>query len=203
MKDLQTVVLTLEHTFKNILQNQMQGIPILNPAIKVEAVGFHYHEGRILGVMITPWLMNVVMLPKSDEDWSQMELGNKQPHRFPSKTYKFMVNDIEGIGPCQTHSLYSPMREFASHAQAVRVAEQFLDALMEEREPTEEDLVDEELLGRILRGEEGLDVALDGFSEQGLSQAGAAPVRGLAEPGVRVEKTLSRRELLGGVRKDA
>ncbi len=56
--------------------------------------------------------MNVVMLPSEGDDWSNLALGYKQAHKFLSKTYKFMINEIEGIGKCLTHSLYSPMREF-------------------------------------------------------------------------------------------
>ncbi len=198
MKDPQTVVEILEHTFDRIHREDMQGIPILNPAIKVQALGFHECQGRILGVLITPWLMNVVMLPAQNEDLSGMELGHKLPHEFPSKTYKFMINDIDGIGPCQTHSLYSPMREFASHAQAVAVAQAFLDGLMVERELTEEDLVDEELLGRVMRGEETPEVNLDDFAVIEPVDAGSMPARGQQETKVRVVETLSRRDLLRG-----
>mgnify|MGYP001824040004 FL=1 len=143
----------LESVFTRILQEQMQGIPILNPAIRVEALGFRHHEGRVLGILITPWLMNVVMLPAAEEDWSEMSLGQKQPHAFPSGTYKFMANEIDGIGMCQTHSLHSPMRAFGSHEHAVKAAREFLDKLMQERDPGAAEPVDEELLGKVMRGE--------------------------------------------------
>ncbi len=147
----------IEKTFTKIHLEKMQGIPILNPAIEIQAVGFQHYQERVLGVIITPWLMNVVILPAEGEDWSDMELGHKQPHKFPSKTYKFMINHIEGIGPCQTHSLYSPMRDFACHEQALKMAQDFLETLMTEKEPAEENKVDDELLGRIMRGEEKSD----------------------------------------------
>ncbi|MBT3206010.1 MAG: [NiFe]-hydrogenase assembly chaperone HybE [Gammaproteobacteria bacterium] len=198
MKNLQNIIDVLEATFERIHLEQMQGIPILNSAIKVQALGFQLYQGRVLGVIITPWLMNIVMLPKQNEEWSNMELGHKQPHKFPSKNYKFMVNNIDGIGPCQTHSLYSPMRDFASHEQAVTVAQEFLDSLMVEKELTEEDMVDEELLGRVMRGEDTPEINLDDFAVIEPMAAGVGPVRGQSDMKVQVKEKLSRRDLLRG-----
>lgn len=174
MKDPQTVTEILEQEFNRIHREQMQDIPILNPAIQVQALGFHENQGRVLGVMITPWMMNLVMLPRDDEDWSTMQLGEKQPHQFPSKCYQFMANEIDGIGPCQTHSLYSPMNAFASHEQAVNVAQAFLDNLMVEQELTEEELADGELLDRMTQDKETPEVK------------------------VQVKEKISRRDLLRG-----
>ncbi len=199
MKNPQAIAELLEKTFNTIHQVQMQGIPILNTAISVQAVGFQEYEDRIIGVIITPWLMNLVMLAGEKDDWSHLEMGKKQLHEFSSKTYKFMVNEIDGFGKCQTHSIFSPMQDFASHEQAVRAAQDFLDNLMVESELTEEDLVDEDLLGRIMRGEETSEVDLDDFAVIEATETTARPVRGQSEMKVRVEKkNLSRRDLLRG-----
>ncbi len=197
MNDPQVISEHLEEVFSRILQEHMQGIPILNPAIKVQALGFQKFKGRLLGVLITPWLMNVVMLPREDEDWSEIKLGQKRPHTFPSGVRKFMLNEIDGIGVCQTHSLYSPMREFRSHEEALMVARKFLDSLMVERKPTEEELVDEELLGRIMRGEVRPETHFEDFAivDADVSSADLdqAPVE--VKP---VERKVSRRNLLRG-----
>lgn len=155
----ETILLTFEH----ILQESMQGIPILNNKLQVQTLGFQKFDGRIMGIVITPWLMNLILLPNEEDDWSELELGKKMPIKFPSTSYKFMVNEIDGIGKCKTHSLYSPMREFNSQDQAVKVAEDFLNDLIVARESTVEELVDEDLLGRIMRGEE-IDINLDEFA---------------------------------------
>ncbi len=198
MQNLEQIAATIEKTFTKIHLENMQGIPILNPAIEVQAVGFQHYQGRVLGVIITPWLMNVVILPTEDEDWSSMELGHKQPHKFPAKTCKFMVNNIEGIGPCQTHSLYSPMRDFACHEQALKMAQDFLETLMIDKEPTAEDMVDEDLLGRVMRGEDTPEINLDDFAviEPMQAESSTANVQGSAQPKAR--KNISRRKLLTG-----
>jgi [NiFe] hydrogenase assembly HybE family chaperone len=198
MNKLQQISATMEQTFKRILTENMQGIPILNPMIEVQALGFQEWQGRVLGVIITPWLMNLVLLPAEGEDWSQMELGHKQPHEFPSRSYKFMINDIEGIGPCQTYSMCSPMRDFSTHQQAVQVAQDFLDGLMVETKPTEEDLVDEELLGRVMKGEDTSDIDLSQFDKIEPVLAESSGNLNPAEVQVKVEKKLSRRDLLRG-----
>jgi [NiFe] hydrogenase assembly HybE family chaperone len=63
MNTPQTAAEKLEQIFDKIHQEQMQGIPILNNMLKVQALGFQEYQGRIVGILITPWLMNLVMLP--------------------------------------------------------------------------------------------------------------------------------------------
>ena len=197
MLDPQAVAQQLEQTFHKIHIENMQGIPILNPNIKVEAIGFQEINGRVLGIIICPWLMNVVLLPKEDEDWSDKELGHKQPHEFSNRIYKFMINEYEGVGTCQTHSLYSPMRAFSCHEQALKAAQDFLDDLSVERELTEEELVDEELLGKVLREEE-IEVNLDDFDQIKPMAANDAALVNQKESTRAVKKEISRRDLLRG-----
>ncbi len=198
MQDPEQVAATIEKTFIKIHLENMQGIPILNPAIEVQAVGFQHYQGRVLGVIITPWLMNIVILPTEDENWSDMELGHKQPHKFPSKTCKFMVNHIEGIGPCQTHSLYSPMRDFACHEQALKMAHDFLESLMIAKEPTAEDMVDDELLGRVMRGEDTPEINLDDFAVIEPMPVESSMANGREGSQAPARKSISRRNLLRG-----
>jgi [NiFe] hydrogenase assembly HybE family chaperone len=136
-------------------------------------------------------MMNLVLLPADGEDWSDMQLGDKRPFEFPSGSYKFMVNDVDGIGRCMTHSLYSPMREFASHPQAVQIARDFLQDLMVEPDPDAEAPVDEELLGRVMRGEATPEIDLDQFDE-------VSPMPGQVESGLTLDNQVSRRDLLRG-----
>jgi len=143
MNDPQLAAKMLERTFNRILHEQMQGIPILNNRLTVQALGFQKFEGRVIGILVTPWLMNMVMLPGEDDDWTTLKLGKKQPHRFPSKTFKFMVNEFDGIGKCQTYSLFSPMNEFINQEHALAAAQSFLDTLMVETGATDESMKQE------------------------------------------------------------
>lgn len=187
----------MEQAFEKIHQESMQGMPLLNSSIKVETLGFQYYQDRVIGIVITPWLMNIILLPAEDEDWSGLTLGHKQSHTFPSKTLKFLVNDIDGIGFCQTHSLFSPMNKFSSHEHAVSTAQVFLDSLMIDSTASEEDLVDEELLGRILRGEETPRVNLDDFATIGPHDS-SIPIKLVSDETHKLKKKLDRRSLLRG-----
>ena len=41
----------------------MQGLGFVNPALRVEAVAFEPWDGHWLGVMVTPWSINLLLLP--------------------------------------------------------------------------------------------------------------------------------------------
>ncbi len=197
MRDIQRVVESLERAFERIHQEQMRDIPILNPLLRVQTLGFQEYQGRVLGVLITPWLMNLVMLPAEADNWDEMKLGDKRSYNFPSGDYRFLLNEIDGVGRCQAHSLYSPMHEFINQDHAVAAAQSFLDRLMVEA-VDETDPVDEELLGRIMRGEESSEVEMDGFAVSGSSETPAPPVRGANPAASQVDSAMSRRDLLRG-----
>ncbi len=197
MNDPQLAAEMLEQTFNRILHEQMVGIPILNNRLKVQALGFQEFQGRIIGILITPWLMSLVMLSGENDDWNALELGKKQPHRFPSKTFRFMVNEFDDIGKCQTYSLFSPMNEFVNQDHALAAAQSFLDTLMVETAPTEECIVDEERPDCIMRGEDTLELNLDDFAVIEEMET-ATPVSVTPEIKLRVDKKLSRRDLLRG-----
>jgi len=197
VKDPKRLGEIVEQTFARIHRENMQGIPILNSKIRVQTLGFQHYQERVVGVVITPWLMNMVLLPGEGEDWSELVLGHKRFHNFPAKKYKFMVNEIDGIGFCQTHSLHSPMNEFSSHEHAVSVAQDFLDKLMVDSSPAREDLVDEDLLGRIMRGEETPEVNLDDFATIQPHES-CIPIKIVSGTKVPARKKFDRRALLRG-----
>lgn len=200
MNDPMLAAQRLTEIFTRIHDQQMIGLPLLNTALAVETLGFQVHDGRVIGVLITPWLMNLVMLPGAGDHWESMELGHKQPHAFPSGSYKFMINEIEGIGVCQTHSLFSPMHEFRSQAHALAAAEAFLRDLMAPAARIDPAPVDEELLGRIMRGEDTPEIDMEALEAGRLVEVKTRPTRRLSDIQVRIEdKMVSRRDLLRGL----
>lgn len=201
-EDPTAVAADIEAIFRRIHREQMAGLPLLNDRLTVATHGFQVYRGRVIGVLVTPWLMNLVMLPGTGDDWDGLALGHKQPHAFPSGSYKFMVNEIDGLGRCQTHSLFSPMREFSGQAHALAAAEAFLRDLMTPSagSESESEAGDEELLGRIMRGEETPEIDLDALEQGRLAEIESRPAKRLADIGVRVEdRVVSRRDLLRGM----
>jgi len=120
----------LEDTFNLIHKTRMHDIPILNDKIKVAAIGFNLWEGTYICVMVTPWFMNLMLLPGEDEDWDELDKQTKQSHVFPSGRYTFITGFEPAIGKYQTCSLFSPMFEFADNVAAVDTAEAAIKELL-------------------------------------------------------------------------
>ena len=123
----------LETVFRCIERERMRDIPICNPALQVEAVGFSEWEDYYLGVMVTPWFMNLMLLPVSSDDFENVNEGCKQVHIFPSGRYEFISAREPGLGPYQVCSLLSPMFDFKDHQTAIEMAKIVLDEMMETR----------------------------------------------------------------------
>lgn len=129
----------LEADFREIWNSKMKDVPIVNAALHVQAVGFQVWEGRLLGVLLSPWFLNLVMLPAAGEDWSALHPGAKETVSFPSGDYEFIHNTRDLVGGYKACSLFSPMADFSSQLQAVEVARAVMAALFaaEHREETD------------------------------------------------------------------
>lgn len=149
--------------FERIHREQMAGLPLLNKALSVTVLGFEEFEGRVLGMAITPWMMSLLLFPGPQDQWEGQALGNKHMFTFPGGTFRFMVNVLDDLGVCQMHSLHSPMHPFKSQQAAITAANNFLQKLLVAPPGgLEHDPVDEELLGKILRGEKVPEMDKDG-----------------------------------------
>ena len=63
MADPKQLADQVARVFKRIEDEQMAGIPLLNPALRVLTLGFQTHEARTMGVVITPWMMSLLLVP--------------------------------------------------------------------------------------------------------------------------------------------
>ena len=101
----------------------MSGLGFVNPALQVEAVGFAPWEGHWLGVMVTPWSINLLLLPHDRSRWQPRRLGETQRYSFPAGRYDFISANDPAFGEYRMCSLFSPALEIADHATARMVAE--------------------------------------------------------------------------------
>ena len=136
---LKAAVAKLESAFREIHSATMRDTPFLNHALDVQAVGFAAWEGHRVGVLITPWFMNLILLPGSGEDWSGLTPGEKEVVAFPSGAYEFLHNVRPEIGGYKACSLFSPMAEFKSREEAAAVAAAVLPALLDPANRAETD----------------------------------------------------------------
>jgi len=121
----------LEAAFRRVLRTQMQDMPMVNPALTVEAVGFRPWADHWLGVLITPWFMNLWLMPRVLAKWQPIGERESRHYVFPAGVFEFIGGRDLALGDYQACSLFSPMFEFsdAAHARATAVAA--LDALFD------------------------------------------------------------------------
>jgi [NiFe] hydrogenase assembly HybE family chaperone len=113
---------------------RMRGLPVHNAALAVEAIGFRTYEGRQVGVIVTPWFMNLTALP-APEDLATWRKGVATRLAFPSGNYDFVVSEAGDLGLIATCSLFTLMHEFGDQATAREAAEAVVEALMKTEPP--------------------------------------------------------------------
>jgi [NiFe] hydrogenase assembly HybE family chaperone len=111
----------LTAAYRTIAQ-RMDGLNFVNPSIEVEAVGFAPWESHWLGVMVTPWCINLMLLPRDGAAWTSLPQGETRRYRFPAGDYDFISSRDEAVGEYQMCSLISPVLEIPDQAAAREVA---------------------------------------------------------------------------------
>ena len=81
----------IKQQFEKVAIN-MSSLPIFNPVLRVDTLGFDVTdeinpEGYVMGVLITPWCMNLMLLPKGE---LRVKEGDKVMFTFPSGIYEFI-----------------------------------------------------------------------------------------------------------------
>lgn len=124
------IAMRLESCFRKVQATRMAGVPILNEALGVSAVGFHPWNGYFFGVLVTPWFMNAVLLPEAP-DGEAIRAGEKRLFAFPGGTFEFIRGHEDDLGPFWMCSLFSPVFEFSDMETAALAAEAALAAMLE------------------------------------------------------------------------
>lgn len=119
----------LEAVFTDIAETRMAGLPICNAALRVQAVGFREWNDNWVGVLVTPWTISLALMPGDKGPLKTLGADEKMSWEFPSGKYEFMGLNEPALGTCQTCSLISPVVDFERHEDAVKVAEQVMEAL--------------------------------------------------------------------------
>ena len=134
----------------------MVGVPIVNDKLAVRAIGFRPWREHWLGILLTPWFMNLMLLPRAEaaaevlsppagvekalsppgrgfgRGGEKTPVGAVRTFVFPSGSYDFVAGHEEGIGHYYSCSLFSPVFEFESQEAAEQTAEAALAAIMDE-----------------------------------------------------------------------
>lgn len=110
--------------FQRVQAQRMVGIPLLNPALRVEAVGFEWAQtthGPLAdvaeGVLVTPWFMSLVRLPAPPLPHGN-QVGCRVVRDFGTERFDFLGAHDPSVGYHETCALFSPMNGFSSHELA-------------------------------------------------------------------------------------
>lgn len=111
---------------------RMRDLPVYNPRLVVDTVGFRLHDGAVLGVMVTPWFMNIVLAAiPGGPALPDARIGDARDVPFPAGTVTFTIGELAGFGRLDTASLFSPMETFDDPAVARETAAAALVALLD------------------------------------------------------------------------
>ena len=122
-------IIKMVQQFETIYAEHMHDLPIVNQALQVEAVGFHEYRGHQHGVLITPWFMNLILLPGTD-NWSDSLQGDTSRIDFPCGRIEFAVSHDKMLGTYLSAVLFRGVGELADQATARKLALEVLDNLM-------------------------------------------------------------------------
>jgi [NiFe] hydrogenase assembly HybE family chaperone len=123
---------TLETTFNEILDKRMRDMPVVNAELSVQAIGFNRYNEDWLGILITPWFMNLMLLPDSHSAWRGQQPGTKIEKHFPYGVFEFTLGSETQLGAYALCSLFSPMFQFENQAAALTAAQAALQVLLAE-----------------------------------------------------------------------
>ncbi len=127
--DSEQIQHVLETVFNDILRQRMAAVPVVNSALQVQALPFRPFQHDWLGLLITPWLMNLLLRPGQSDRWGALVEGDTVSIDFPYGVFAFTVAREKQLGLYASCSLYSPMFEFKQQAVAVTVAQTALQGL--------------------------------------------------------------------------
>lgn len=133
--DLAAQAVALTRVFSIIGKTRMQDVPVLHPGLVVEAVGFEAYTDAdgaqaALGILMTPWFMNLIWLPLQGQ--TTVPIGQVCERIFGGECFEFIGAHETTFGAYEMCSLFSPMFEFADQATALATAKEVLGLLRKE-----------------------------------------------------------------------
>jgi [NiFe] hydrogenase assembly HybE family chaperone len=121
------VGLRLEELYRALAEGPMAGLPICNPRLGVAALGFREIGGEAVGIIVTPWFVNVVAAPLGDA--APAPTGSTRRLTLPAGALDLIVGELPGFGRLDAASLFSPCHEFADMDAALGAAAGALEVL--------------------------------------------------------------------------
>jgi [NiFe] hydrogenase assembly HybE family chaperone len=123
----------IESFYRTVWLEQMSDLPFVNPVLSVEAVGFRQVEGDWVGMVITPWFINLFLLPGGGSLWQDLPSGEQRGVVFPAGQLDFIAdNNPDSKGPISAYQycpLIHPVQHLPDQATAREAAQAALVTL--------------------------------------------------------------------------
>ena len=103
-------------------------MPFYNERLDVEAVGFRDFGGDELGILVSPWFMNLLLLPRG-ESLCEFAVGTVVSLRLPGGRYELTVCRDERLGSWLSLALFTEVSAIPSQATARDIATEILAAI--------------------------------------------------------------------------
>lgn len=120
----------LQQHYQHVWQSRMADMPFVNPALAVETVGFVRHEGDWLGVIVTPWFLNLFLLNGGGALWRDLAAGQRQLVQLPCGALQFIADDDPDLGLYQYCPLIAAVGTLPDQASAHQTAVDAMQAVL-------------------------------------------------------------------------
>ena len=114
----------------------MADLDIHNSRLRVEALDARLWKGRWLTALITPWCMNLVLLPAAQGEWTSGSGHERIFYKFPAGDLAFLCGHEAEVNEYHSCALFSNMAEFVDQDSARATAAAALDALFQPAAPS-------------------------------------------------------------------
>ncbi|MFC5300812.1 [NiFe]-hydrogenase assembly chaperone HybE [Azospira restricta] len=117
--------------YRRIWETTMRDLDFVNRALEVDIAGFRRHRGDWVGAVITPWFVNLCVLPGGGELWQDLGAGERVKLPFPVGELEFIADyDLGAEIPAALHCpLLAPVTALQSQDVALRMAMDALETL--------------------------------------------------------------------------
>ncbi len=120
----------LQQHYQHVWQTRMSDMPFVNPALSVETVGFLRYQGDWLGVIVTPWFLNLFLLFGGGTLWRDLAAGQRQLAQLPCGALQFIADDDPDLGLYQYCPLIAAVGTLPDHASARQAAVDAMRAVL-------------------------------------------------------------------------
>jgi [NiFe] hydrogenase assembly HybE family chaperone len=122
--------------YRNIYAQRMQGLPFINAQLAVDVVGFREFQDFEIGVLITPWFMNLILLT-GDDVGADVVQGQTINATFPSGDIEFTAAQDEELGLYFSAVLFSSVIDIPDQITARDLATEVMKGLFESKDKSQ------------------------------------------------------------------